>query len=208
MRSENLIRWGGLAAITGGVLIIIYDVLDATVFAGEHTSEMLTSGSWLLVQILGLAAILLIALASVGLYVRQARQTESLGLIGFVLAFVGTIMVFGVQWSEAFMGPMMAEEAPEILTVEPSGAFLIGISLTFLLFAIGWLILGLATIRGGVFPRGAGVLLSVGGVLFFILAFLELPLWTVILSVAIIWMGYGLWSGEVATTRLASEATT
>ncbi len=105
------------------------------------------------------------------------------------------------------MGPMIAQEAPGVLTVEPTGAFLIGISLTLILFAVGWLLFGLATIRAGVFPRGAGVLLSVGAALFLILGMMELPLWTVILSAAVAWMGYTISYGEAATSEVVSKAT-
>jgi hypothetical protein len=190
----------------GGVLLVVFDVLDAILFTGEHGSEVMATSSWFLVGILGLVALVLIALGLVGLYACQAEQAGTLGLIAFVMAFSGTVMIFGLLWGEPFLGPMLVEEAPEVLEIEPAGTLAAGVMLTLVLFALGWLLFGLASLRASVLPRGAAALLMVGAVLFFILALLELPLWTVVLGAAVAWMGYALWSGTAAESELTSEA--
>jgi hypothetical protein len=81
---------------------------------------------------------------------------------------------------------------------------LVGIILTFVIFTLGWFLFGLASFRANVLPRGAAVLLMVGAVLFFILTLLELPLWSVVLGVAVAWLGYALRSGP-GEPAVASE---
>jgi hypothetical protein len=157
----------------------------------------MATSSWFLVQILGLVALLLIALGLVALYARQAEQAGTLGLIAFVMDFSGTVMMFGLLWGEPFLGPMLAEEAPEVLNIEPTGTLVAGVMLALVLFALGWLLFGLVSLRAGVLPRGAAALMMVGAVLFFILALLELPLGSLVLDAAVAWMGYALWSGAV-----------
>jgi hypothetical protein len=205
MSSSNLIRWSGLAAIVGGVLIVVSDVLNAVLFPGEPGSQVMITSTWSIVQILGLVALALIALALVGMYACQLQQAGTLGLIAFVIAFGGTLMVFGLSWSETFLGPLVAEEAPGLLSAEPSGALAVGSILSLVLFALGWLLVGLVSLRAGALPRVAAVLMIVGALLSFVLTSLDLPLWSIVLSAAVIWIGYALWSGT-GEPSLVSEA--
>jgi hypothetical protein len=140
------------------------------------------------------------------LYAYQAQQAGTLGLIAFVITFAGMLMVFGLLWGEPFLGPLVAEQAPGLLSAEPSGALAVGSILSLVLFALGWLLFGLASLRAGTLPRGAAVLLIVGALLSFVLTSLDLPLWSVVLGAAVIWMGYALWSGTGAPA-LVAEAT-
>jgi hypothetical protein len=191
----------------GGVLLIVSDVLNAALFPAEPGSEvMATDASWFIVQLLSLVALLVIALGLVGLYARQAQEARTLGIIAFLVAFSGTLMAFGLLWSETFLGPFLAEEAPAVLDAEPAGTVAAGAILSLMLFALGWLLFGLASLRAQVHPRGAAMLLMVGAVLFFVLAVLELPLWTVVHSAAVAWMGYTLWSGTATETASIAEA--
>jgi hypothetical protein len=206
MSSSNLIRWSGLSALVGGALIIASDVINAVLFPGEQGSQVMLSSTWFIVQILGLLALVLITLGLVGLYAVQAQQAGTLGLIAFVTAFAGILMVFGLSWGEPFLGPLVAEQAPGLLSAEPSGALAIGSILSLVLFALGWLLFGLASLRAGMLPRGAAVLLIVGALLSFVLTSLDLPLWSIVLGASVIWMGYSLWSGTGAPA-LVAEAT-
>ena len=52
MSSSNLIRWSGLAAVAGGVLIVISDVLNAVLYPSEPGSEAMLTSTWFIVQML------------------------------------------------------------------------------------------------------------------------------------------------------------
>lgn len=207
MSSSNLMRWSGLAALVGSVLLIASDLLNAALFPAEPGSDLIaTNASWFIVQILVLLALVLIALGLVGLYARQAQETGTLGLVAYLVAFSGTLMAFGMLWGEPFLGPFLAEEAPAVLDAEPTGTVAAGVVLSVMLSALGWLLFGLASLRAQVLPRGAALLLIVGAVLFFVLTMLELPLWSVVQSAAVAWMGYTLWSDTAAEPVRLAEA--
>lgn len=206
MSSSNLVRWSGLAALAGGVLVIASDVLNAALFSDKQSSEVMLTSAWFIVQILGLVALALITIALMGMYLHQVQQAGVLGLIAFVIAFSGMLMVFGLSWSEYFLGPMIAKAAPELLEAEPSATLAAGSILSMVLFALGWLLFGLASLRARVLPRGAAVLLTVGALISFVLTSLDLPLWSVVLGIAVAWMGYVLWSGT-GESALIAEAT-
>jgi hypothetical protein len=210
MTSSNLIRWSGLAALMGGVLLVVLDVVEFVTLGGRTDSAATATSIWFVLQVLYLVAFMLAILALMGLYVRQAERTGTLGLLAFLVAFSGTVMVAGTEWSAAFIGPWLAEVAPELLdTAEPAGAgvFTAGFILTLVLFALGWLLFGLASLQARVLPGGAAVLLMVGAVLVFVLAVLELSLWTVVLGAALAWMGYAVWTGAGEPASTAEAAT-
>jgi hypothetical protein len=195
MSSSNLIRWSGLAALVGGVLLAVLEVAEFVLIGGQPESVAAGASALIIVRVSFLVAIALIILALVGLYARQAEQAGTLGLIAFLVAFIGTVMVFGAQWSTAFIGPWLAEAAPELLDTEPAGLMSAGFMLSFLLLALGWFLCGLASLQARVLPRGGAVLLMVGAVLLFVALLLEFPGSTVVFGAALAWMGYGLWSG-------------
>jgi hypothetical protein len=191
----------------GSVLLVVLDVAEFVVIGGQPESVAAATSAVIIVRVSFIMALVLIILGLVGLYSRQVEQAGTLGLIAFLVALIGTVMVAGLQWSAAFIGPWLAEVAPELLDTEPSGVLTAGFMLSFALLALGWLLFGLASLRARVLPRGAAVLLMVGAPLLFVILFLELPGSTVVFGVALAWMGYALWTGAGETAVHPRPAT-
>ena len=201
MSSSNLIRWSGLAALVGGVLWVVLDVAFFIIIGDQPESVVADTSAWVILLVLALVGSMLIFLGLVGLYARQVAETGVLGLIAFLVAFFGMTLLVGIIWTFTFVVPPLAEAAPEFLDADPSGVLAAGFILTVVLFALGWILFGLASLLAGVLPRGAAVLLIIGAALSFVLDFLELPLGEVVFGVALAWMGYAVWrgAGERAT---------
>jgi hypothetical protein len=96
----------------------------------------------------------------VGLYARQAAAGGTLGLVGLLVAVLGTMLPAGAWWLEAFAVPYAVLKAPAL--VAPTGRLLAGRSVSFGVFALGWVLFGLASLRARVFPRDAAILLIIG----------------------------------------------
>lgn len=75
---------------------------------------------------------------------------------------------------------------------------MVGFLLSFVLAALGWLLFGVATLRAGVYPRPAALLLIVGAVVSLAHIVAPLPLSGIVLSVAVAWLGFVLFSGTRA----------
>jgi len=101
----------------------------------------------------------LLLLGLVGLYISQSEAVGVLGFVRFLVAFLGTVLLAGALWFELFITPSLAAEAPELLAAELG---LPGFILMVLLGAVGWVLFGVATLRAGVYPRWAAILLIVG----------------------------------------------
>lgn len=192
MSSSNLIRWGGLAAIVSGVSSVTGDLLGLAVDLESAESALTTP--YILVFLLYLLGTVLLLLGLVGLYASQSEAAGVLGLVGFLVAFVGTALFSGAIWFELFITPSLATEAPELAEAELGFA---GFILSFLLVVIGWLLFGVATLRARVYPRWAAILLIVGAVI----SFIPIPLSGIALSVAVAWLGFILFTGRGASVE-------
>ena len=108
-----------------------------------------------------------------------------------------------MAWEEVFVPPALAQSVqndpalvdPALLNAGPPGRLFFGFVLSYALFALGWVLFGVATLRARVYPRAAALVLIVGAVL----AFFPLPFSTVVFAVAAAWMGFALLTGRGAT---------
>ena len=187
MQSSNLIRWAGLAAVLSGVSSVIGDLLSLVV--DLESAESAATTPYMLVFLLYLLGTVLLLLGLVGLYSSQSEPAGFLGLLGFLVAFLGTALVSGALWFELFITPSLAVEAPELAEAELG---LAGFAISFLLVVVGWVLFGVATLRARVYPRLAAALLIVGAVA----SLVPIPLSGVVLSVAVAWLGLMLFTGR------------
>lgn len=193
MRSTDLIRWSGLAAILGVAILIISDLLSLTVFSGDLT-EIVTSGAYLADGGMRVLAGILLLLGLVGLYARQAEASGVPGLVAFLVAFAGTALIFGTWWTNAFVPPVLAQENSRLLETGPTGVLNVAFTLSFALGAVGWLLFGLVSLRTRIYPRAAVITLMIGAAL----TFVPLPAAGVVFYVAIAWLGLALFSRQEA----------
>jgi hypothetical protein len=211
MSTGKLLRLSGLAGIVAGGLIIIAEILAVAVDLMDMATMATTplSPAWIPLNLLELLGVILLLLALVGFYVRQAAAAGGFGLVGFLVAFLGTAMFAGTGWSNAFNPPVVARTSPDLLTGFPPSPLGEAVLYSALLFAAGLILFGLTVLRAGVLPRMGGWLLVVGGILSRVMPFLDqrfhfyLPLDSWVTSLALILLGYALWS---VRTETATEA--
>ena len=151
--SWNLIRaGGGLASAAAGILLLVGQVLN---LGGDPVYSTVPGASSVL------TAHVLLVFALVALYAAQAERSGVPGVLGMVLGVAGTTLVSGVVLVE--MAGASGANVEAVLGEDLAGtlAFLGGLA-----FFFGLILFGAATMRAGVFPRWAGLLLIVGDVVF------------------------------------------
>jgi hypothetical protein len=178
-----LIRRSGILAMAAGVYMVVLPFVHPSDDIGVQ------SAAWVPVHLLYFAALTVILLALVGIFARQLQRAGRLGVAGFLTAFVGTAMLLLEGREHLF--------SPDFGVVSPRG--LAELIVASLVFSIGYILLGSAIIRAGVLPRGAGILLAVGGP---IVAFSPpigaqavLIVGHVLFGFGLVWLGYALWTG-------------
>jgi hypothetical protein len=168
MRDGTLYRLSGLSLRIGGFCTALFWILALVVgsFAGAGVTR---HPLWVPEQLMHVAGALFTLFGLIGLYAAERRRAGQLGLVGFVLAVLGTALFLGDGLIALIIFPAVADRAPELLGTE--GALNQGTALAaFILIAattmIGYLTFGVASLRAGLFPRGAVILWIVGAVLF------------------------------------------
>ena len=156
MHADQIIRATAPAALAAAALGIPADLYHFTIDsrAEEAGTVLFKAHGALLVIAMGL---LVVALAGIAL-----RLGDRAARTGTILAFAGTLLVLANIATEAFAMPA----APEPLS-DPKGYWLFVIILSFGLFSLGWLLVGVAAMRAGAVSRGAGLLLCAGALIAF-----------------------------------------
>ena len=182
------IRWSGLLLIIGAALLGTAIVMAS--FAPEQSQQLPPLANAFL-----FSASILLLLSVPSMYARQADAAGWLGLIGHVLLQTG-VLLFVVVSAPPLLYSSFDRPFENNVT-----AFLLGIALS-----LGLLLSTIATIRAGVYPRGASILLLIGTAGFFFSFFIAefLPrlagqvvgvILSIVLALALAWIGFSMWRG-------------
>ncbi len=127
-----------------------------------------------------------------------------MGLVGFLAALIGTGLLVGFFWTNAFIPPALAVEAPAVLDNEPTGSLAFGFILSTTVVGLGWALFGVSMLRARVYPRVAAILLIIGA----LLVIVPLPATGFVIDAALIWLGViSLREGRAPSTeRVGPEA--
>jgi len=161
----RFIGWGAWAAMASGLAMIVLLFLEWLVVPHERLGpEAFLTSSYSVSSGLRLLSIVLLVWGLIGIYGRQSRVAGTFGLWAFVVVFLGTALTVGNTWAEVFVWPTLAQVAPNTMsgTITGISPYLVaGLNVSFPLFGIGLILLGVATFRAGVYPRWASVLLII-----------------------------------------------
>lgn len=220
MTSRTLYRLSGATLIIGSLLILVYSIMDSLLFPGHgSTPSQVLSPPWALMMLAFLLGSLLAGIGLPAIYLRQSGQAGVMGFVGFILLWISFVLGVALSSMQIVVLPLLAQTAPNLLVghevaLGTSGFLFVLVS--SLMQLIGIILLGIATMRAAVFPRLAGILLIISGVLFLPLFLIEnTPPVSDILEVAsfavqalaFVWCGYFLMSREYATQQAAPSAT-
>ncbi|MEN1987088.1 hypothetical protein [Paenibacillus hubeiensis] len=196
-------QWSGFMAIIAGILYIVIQLIHPI----DHISSVNTN-SWQMVACLTMAMSLFTLIGITAFYIRQAKESGWLGLIGFLMFNLFWFISIIFSFIEAFVLPLLTSDAEKFVggmvglfrgTVSEVnlGIFPILAPLAGLLYMLGGLLLGIATLRARVFPRPAAILLAFAAVVTVAAAIIPHPLdraLAIPMGLALIWIGYVIWS--------------
>jgi hypothetical protein len=210
---SNLIRWGGLAALVGGVIGILYFPFHASAYFATQDGSAALDAPWVAVwaepftrvfdplltfapphevyttfgKILVLVVLGFLA-GVLALHSRQGARAGRLEKWGFRVLLLGSVLgtlgVFGEYYTPYLDFSFLAFSAPGIL-----------------LLMFGSLLFGIGTLKAGMVPRLGAWLLTLGGfpgiVLMTVLVG-HLSGGLLLLDFAWVVLGYALWMQRVA----------
>ena len=215
MTISKLQVWGGILTAVVGAFLILFGILPIILLpTSEPLIEWVLDPDWVSLNGLALIMTVLTPLALVHLYSKQVKESGKTGFLGFLMAFIGSVLFSSVQFDEALLWRIFTVQAPSLLDLSGPMFKDPGFSTIYLvmgvLYILGFILFGIATMRGGVFPRIAAVLLILGVPLFASGVFLPQLLRTIgaiLAGTSFIWMGFSMGGKtRVDATQLANKA--
>ncbi|WP_208786678.1 hypothetical protein [[Micrococcus luteus] ATCC 49442] len=202
--TTKLTRWAGLSAAAAGLLFIGVQINHPHLDAEFATTAEYTVRQSFKALMAGLALV-----GITGMYLRQVAQAGVLGLAGYLVFAAGYLIMFSVEIIGAAVLPTIARTTPgyvnDVFATVMGDPVTGDIGLMSVLnlasavtFLGGGLLFGIALFRAGVLARWAAALLAAGSVATLFLPLLPQVndrLFALPLGVALMGLGYSLWSG-------------
>jgi len=167
LTGRSLIRWSGLSAILGGILIVLARVMQVALYGEAALAEHASAPGFVpFVGLPGYASGVFLLLGVIGLYAYQRDRYPVFGLIAFLIAFVGIALSNDANWLYAFGSPLLARLDPELLELNLADPRWMQLGPAFvysyLAGVLGWVAIGLHTLLAGRLPRWVGATMVVG----------------------------------------------
>ena len=179
---------GPIAMIAGG----LFALATAGMFFVADRSDlvaMMTDPLFLVFNAAYAITFPLLLIALVAIYWRQAGEAGLFGAVAFCIALTGTVALAGDMWFEGFAVPWLAQVVPVVFGADRTGSLVMAAWLvSVVLFSLGWILFGLASLRARVLPRALSIAVAIGGLIGFQAA---MPLWGVALGLAV--AAVGVW---------------
>jgi len=164
--TTSTLKWGGYANVAGGLLVAV-----AYVSHPHHeTPAVIASTYWLWTHVLFVFSLLFGIFGLIALMGFTLRRGSAMGVVGYVIAISSLILIFGLNYYETFINPVVAVVAP--FFVDTYGAGLtIGIVAALFpasggLFLIGYVLFSADLLRTGQLGQAAPIAMIVGVVVF------------------------------------------
>jgi len=201
---KTYIQWSGYFNIASGVLMLLFWYLYAIILPYGQLSTSLSllvlNKNWTFVNILGSLGALLGIVGLVGLFISMEGRLTNLATLGFIIALLGSILMFVALTRAALMWPILADHDPGLLDfsgpIYTSKTFLPFFIFSGILYTIGNILFGLSLSGTGLYPAWTGHFLAWGALLFGMGALTGE--WQVYIrsigitaySISLLWLGY------------------
>lgn len=193
--AARLVRWSGVVGILGGIALAGAYVAHPP----SASPEVVASALWIWVHLGFMVSLLCGVFLLIALLVPYFHAGGGvIGLIGFAMAIVSLVFVFGLDYAEVFIFPTLAVEFPAVVeqygdgTMMPSIAF--AFPLTGLLFLTGFLLFSWQLYKTAVVRRGASLVTAIGTVVFGVglsgvVPMIVVRIGSVIFGAGLVWLG-------------------
>ena len=163
MARSRMSRLAGPLAVAAGALMVVAQLVMLPFDPKDHvaTTTALAFQIGGVVYLLGFVTLMLFLVAS---HEWLEAGAGRLGVAATMVAVVGTMALGGDLWFETFAVPWLADEVPQALDADPTVILALGALASYFLFAVGWVLYGVASLRAHV-PVAISVVIIIGGAL-------------------------------------------
>lgn len=163
---HSAIHYAGLVNAAAGVCVGLAYVLHPH----HATPEIVGSSFWFWVHILFLLSLIGGIFGTMGIFAYHSNATGWPGLVGMVLIIVSLTFIFGLNYWEIFINPVVAAEIPDFVRTYGAGETIGLVAVVFpatgIMFMAGYLLLCTDIIKKRTLPAGSAWLTMIGVVVF------------------------------------------
>ena len=163
MSHSLLSRHAGPLAVSAGVLIAGAQLVMLPFDPKDHVATT-TALAFQLGGVAYFVGFVMLMLFLVAAHEWLETGARRLGVAATTAAVVGTMALGGDLWFETFAVPWLADEAPNAFDTSPTVMLGLGALASYFLFALGWVLYGVAVLRADAPVAIAGAI-AVGGLL-------------------------------------------
>jgi hypothetical protein len=164
MFPKTLYQLSGFSLVLSALLMLIGLILHPVDTGVATAKDPLIMASYLL----GFFSVLFTLLGLPGVFLRQAERAGLLGLLGMLLTFFAIAILDGTHTVISFAvlpvlatSPATAAQLGNLDTAIQQGLLGTLVTIGGPMVLLGLLLLGIATLRAGIFPRWVGIILIV-----------------------------------------------
>ncbi len=197
--TKQAIHLAGLINAIAGLCVGLAYILHPH----QATPEVVEGSFWLWVHVLFAVSLLGGILGTVGIFAFHSKNTRWSGLAGMILIVSSLTLIFGLNYWEAFINPVVAREIPAFVNIHGAGDTIGLVSIVFpasgALFVVGYILLCLDIIRVKSLSVGAAWLTICGVVIFGaglsgFFPMLVVQIGAVVFALGLICLGTSLWT--------------
>jgi hypothetical protein len=144
-------------------MILINVAITPLLPRSEVSAAVMSGDIFLLRQSASGVAALLLLFGCLGLHLVQRLASGVFGASAFLLAFVGSSLLFAVEWANVFVLRAVARTSAATLAAIDKHPFMnLGFATAAGIFALGWFLLSVSLWRAQVLPRWAALATMAG----------------------------------------------
>jgi len=191
-------QFAGLINAVAGVCVGLAYVLHPH----HATSEVVSSIFWFWVHVLFAISLLGGIFGALGIFAHHSSKTSWSGLVGMTLIVASLTLIFGLNYWEAFIIPVVAAQAPGFVEMHGAGEAMGMVAIVFplsgALFVLGYVLLCADIIRAKTLPTSAAWLTIFGVIVFGaglsgFFPMLVVKVGAVLFALGLVWLGLSLW---------------
>ena len=201
MKKKLILDVFSISLVISGILLIIWWALlgISQMFSnsGDSLSQLVQSTTWIPINIIGLVAALFLVIGLIRILFEDESSLELLGFLGVILSIFGVVLFTSVQFDETFVWPLLARYSDNLLEINgPMFTNLSWLSIYIImgvLFALGFIIIAIHSLRRNIFPKTPSILMIIGAPIFGSGIYLPIMIRTIgliFLSISFIWIGF------------------
>jgi hypothetical protein len=146
----TLSRHAGVVALAAGAVFVATDLGRYPL--NDNRLAMATDPLLMAVNAAYFFAFVGLMIALLAVHGRLAVVMGRFGMVAFLAAVLGVMTQGGNMWFDGFAAPWLAEVLPQAFTARKTSILQIGGLSSYVLFALGWVLYGLATLRAKALP--------------------------------------------------------